>query len=75
MSSSVEEGRCRKCGAAVDGKPWLFVWGSTLVTLGFLPFNPGPLCAKCKDSYNFVGLLMLGASLAVVFVLVVAWLG
>jgi uncharacterized membrane-anchored protein len=77
MSSNAEGvgGGCRKCGAAIDGKPWLFVLGTTLLTLGFLPINPGALCARCRDSYDFLGLLMLSAAVVVGFVLVVMWLG
>jgi hypothetical protein len=66
---------CRKCGARPAGRAWLFVLGITLATLGFAPFDPGPLCDACRDRYNFLGVLMVAVVLVVAFVLVVVLLG
>jgi hypothetical protein len=53
----------------------LFVLGMAVATLGFVPYDPGPLCADCRDRYNAVGVLVVAGALVVAFVLVVIALG
>ena len=69
MSSSAEADHgpaCRRCGARPASRAWLFVLGVTMLTLGFLPLDPGPLCEECRDRANFVGLLFVCVAVAVV---------
>lgn len=79
MPSSAEGGTegpaCRRCGARPTARAWLFVLGTTLATLGFVPYDPGPFCEDCRDNYNFAGVLMVAVVLGIGFVLAVVLLG